>query len=58
MIECKKCGRPLEHGEKGLCPSCVSNKSRKKKFWVEVGAGCLFVVGLVGAIIFKGGDDV
>lgn len=47
MDNCKECGRPLEQGEKDLCPACKSTKSHKKKKLAEIG---MMVVGGVVAV--------
>lgn len=48
MPTCKKCQRPLEANEKGLCPACRSTKSSKAKRMVEIGAAAVVI--LVGAV--------
>ncbi len=45
MKKCTKCERPLQDGEEGLCPSCVSDNNHETKRWIEIAVGTVAVIG-------------
>ena len=54
MRICEKCGRPLKDSEHNLCPACQSEKSHKKKKWIEIIGGAATIVGGIVISILTG----
>jgi RNA polymerase subunit RPABC4/transcription elongation factor Spt4 len=55
MNKCSVCGRLLNENESDLCPACESDKSHKKKRWVEIGGFVVIIAGGIATHIIKRG---